>query len=184
MSNELEIKKNKIETMDFYELQAMINQGIAIQNQQLQKKMTELEDRQEKLDEQIKITEEENALVRELEIKRHRVEEHMFGFISLSDLGQCFQVSIGSKTMGKLLRIIGLAKTKQSKTEPFRSAIVNEFAKSVMYGDHPTYQWNPTKCIKKIDNWLDEKGYIDKFYAIEDEKELMEFIKELEEKWC
>jgi hypothetical protein len=119
----------------------------------------------------------------ELEKARHRVEEHRFGFVSLNDLGQIYNVSIGSKTIGKLLRLAGLAKDKQSKTEPLRSSIMSNYAKSVMYGDFPTYQWNPEKCIKKIDEWLMEMSIIDEFYSIEDERKLTEYINGLYERY-
>ena len=181
MNNDLQVYAGEVEGMNFYELQAMINKGMAMQNQQIFKFLQELKEDNEKLTETVEIVKAENESLRELEIKRHRVEENMYGYVSLSDLGQSFQVSIGSKTMGKLLRTVGLAKAKQSKTEPLRSAIVNDYAKSLMYGDHVTYQWNPKKCIEKIDKWLNEMNLIDRFYAIEDENELADFIKWLEE---
>ena len=82
--------------------------------------------------------------------------------------------------MGKLLRLAGIAKSKQSRTEPMRSAIDDGFAKSQMVGEHKSYQWNPEKCIKKIDRWLNKEGIIDEFYKIDDEDKLKEYINELE----
>lgn len=168
---------------DFQNLQNVINQAMAQQGEQLYKKLVEVEDKLSKQSEKLSIVEEENKNLREVELKRHRVAEHRFGFVGLSDLGQSYEVSIGSKTMGKLLRLAGLAKTKQSKTEPLRSATLNNYAKSMMYGDYPTYQWNPEKCIEKIDRWLDSQGLIDEFYSISDEKQLMEYINELFEQY-
>lgn len=178
MNNQLDVIKKD---MQFLDLQALINQAMAMQNEQLHGMIAQIKDEQEKLREELAITQEENENFREMELKRHRVTEHRFGFVGLSDLGQCYQVSIGSKTMGKLLRLAGLAKAKQSKTEPMRTATLNNYAKSIMYGDYPTYQWNPEKCIEKIDRWLESEGRIDTFYSIEDEKELMEYINELYE---
>jgi hypothetical protein len=167
--------------MDFQTLQNIINKAMAKQDEQLHANMKRLKEEQEKQAERIRIMQEKHEGLRQLELKRHRTEEHRFGFVSLSDLGQCFQVSIGAKTMGKLLRVVGLAKAKQSKTEPLRSAIINEYAKSLMYGDYPAYQWNPERCIKRIDSWLNARGLVDEFYAIDNEKDLAKFIKWLED---
>ena len=142
--------------------------------------LRKVNNRLDKMEEQREIDSNMSQAQLDLEIKRHRVEEHRYGYVSLSDLGQCYQVSIGAKTVGKLLRLAGLAKAKQSKTEPLRSALVDKTAKSIMYGDIPTYQWNPERCIEKIDKWLNDIEVIDKFYAIESEKKLTKFITELE----
>lgn len=165
--------------MKFLDLQSIINNAMAKQNEQLYQMVKEIKENQEKQQEEMSIIKTENENLREIELKRHRVTEHRFGFVGLSDLGQSYEVSIGSKTMGKLLRLAGLAKKKQSRTEPMRSATLNDYAKSMMYGDYPTYQWNPEKCIEKIDRWLEKEDLIDEFYSIANEKDLMEYINNL-----
>lgn len=165
--------------MSFIDLQSIINKAMAIQNEQLHKQMKELKENQEIINAELEEQRNKHNELRELELKRHYTTEDRFGYVSASDLGQKFDVSIGSKTIGTLLRIVGLAKQKQSKTEPMRSAVVDGFAKSMLYGDFPTYQWNPEKCIKHINNWLNKHDELDKFYSISDEKELAEFIKNL-----
>jgi len=165
--------------MSFADLQGIINKAMAMQNEQLSRQVKELKEKQEMISKELEITKLEHDNLRELELKRHYTTEDRFGYVSASDLGQKFDVSIGSKTMGTLLRIVGLAKQKQSKTEPLRTSVVNDYAKSLLYGDFPTYQWNPEKCIKKINKWLDENGELEAFYSISDEKELAEFIKKL-----
>jgi len=165
--------------MGFADLQGIINKAMAMQNEQLSRQVKELKEKQEMISKELEITKLEHDNLRELELKRHYTTEDRFGYVSASDLGQKFDVSIGSKTMGTLLRIVGLAKQKQSKTEPLRTSVVNDYAKSLLYGDFPTYQWNPEKCIKKINKWLDEHGELEAFYSISDEKELAEFIKKL-----
>jgi hypothetical protein len=179
MNNEIVLRND----MSFVDLQSIINQAMNLQNEQLRQQVKLLEEKQKTLDAKLDATTDENTALRELELKRHRVEEHRYGFVSLADLGQVYQVSIGSKYMGKLLRLAGIAKAKQSKTEPLRSSTLNNFSKSVMYGDFPTYQWNPEKCIAKIDRWLDKIGVIDQFYAIDDEAKLHKYIQELEQKY-
>lgn len=181
-------KEEKRQELEFQELQVKMNEMIAMQQSKLNKSFRDLRGEQEQLKEKLSLVEEDNQKAKreyekaqELEFKRHRVAEHRFGYVGLSDLGQSYEVSIGAKTMGKLLRLAGLAKKKQSRTEPMRSATLNDYAKSMMYGAHPTYQWNPEKCIEKIDRWLEQIGVIDEFYSIDNEKELMEYINELYE---
>ena len=180
MSKELKIIENN---MSFSELQNQMNQIMVIQQNQLHKMITELKDGQKKIEEKMEIRDLEEESLREVILKDHRVKEHRYGFVGLGDLGQIFTVSIGSITMGKLLRLAGLAKTKQTKTEPLRSAIINNYAKSFMYGDYPSYQWNPARCIEKIERWLDKEGILDEFYAIGDEKELTKYIGDLYAKY-
>jgi len=179
MSNDVMVVVNELIGDDFDKQQLIINQVLSRQNEILNKKLREMSDRVDKVEEtQVQENEKTNQL-REMELKRHRVTEDRFGYVSLNDLGQKFEVSIGSKTMGQLLRLVGLAKTKQSKTEPYRQSTVDDYAKSILYGNFPTYQWNPERCIKRIDRWLTDNGYIEKFYLITDEEELMRFIQDL-----
>lgn len=170
-------KENK-----FQELQIKMNEMIVMQQAQLDETLSNIKVEQIQQKERLDIIKQEHENARDVEIKRHRVAERNYGFIGLSDLGQSYEVSIGAKTMGKLLRIVGLAKRKK-RTEPMRSATLNNFAKSIMYGDYPTYQWNPEKCIEKIDVWLEDNGFIDEFYSIAEEKELMEYINNLYERY-
>lgn len=176
--NELTTQEKQQE-LEFQDLQVKMNEMIAQQQSTLNRSLLEIRHEQDKQKEEILTMQKEHEGARDLEIKRHRVTENRYGYVSLSDLGQSYQVSIGSKTMGKLLRVVGLAKKKISRTEPLRSATLNNYSKSMMYGEYPTYQWNPEKCIEKIDRWLESNNIIDEFYSIEDESELMEYINEL-----
>lgn len=176
MNNEL----IRLDSLSPEQLQIIHEQIIGIRMKMYEAKFAQMDSKIKKQEQELEIIKEENENLRDMEIKRHRMTEHRYGFISLSDLGQCYSVSIGSKTMGKLLRLAGIAKAKQSKTEPYRDMIVNNYAKSQMYGDNITYQWNPEKCIEKIDRWLDKVGVINEFYNIEDEDKLTKYISELD----
>jgi len=121
---------------------------------------------------------EDNEKSKQLEIARHRVEESSYGFVSLGDLGKHFKIHIGSKTMGKLLQCVGIAKIKKN-TEPYSSLIQSGFAKSFMYGGYPSYVYNPEKCIKKIDRWLSDNNLLDRFYMIDRERDILDFINKL-----
>ncbi len=177
------ITEQENQELAFQELQVKMNEMITMQQNALNKSLRDLKGEQERQGTKLELVQKDYQKAIDVEIKRHRVAEHRFGFVGLSDLGQSYEVSIGAKTMGKLLRMAGLAKKKQSKTEPMRSATLNDYAKSMMYGDYPTYQWNPEKCIEKIDVWLEDKGFIDEFYSIAEEKELMEYINNLFESY-
>lgn len=179
VKEEVSLKKPDDNNLDFLDLQNIINEAMAKQQSQLYKEMAELKDRQDKQDEKLSITKQENSYIREMEVKRHRAEKHAWGFVSLGDLGQLYEVSIGSKTMGKLLRLAGIAQKASSITKPLRSAISSEFAKSRMYGEYATYQYNPKKCIEKIDRWLDKESILEEFYSIDNEKELGDYINNL-----
>lgn len=182
MSSQVSLMEN-VSSMNDEQLQVMMNKIMQAQISRQDRKLMEMQEDVEILKEKINISTELTQAQLELERKKHRVTESRYGFVSASDLGQKFQVSIGSITIGKLLRLVGLAKSKQSKTEPLRSAIVNGYAKSIMYGDYPNYQWNPEKVISKIEKWLDKKDVLDEFYAIEDENKLKEYINILNEKY-
>lgn len=118
----------------------------------------------------------------ELERKRHRRAEDLNGFKSQRDLGFCYSVSVGSKSMGMLLKMSGIA-TKNNRTTPTSYSIKFGYAKSLMYGDYPTFQYNPDKCIKKIDRWLEDKGLINEFYSYNNEVDLQKFISGLFGEW-
>lgn len=183
MSMELSKFNQFMDSMDEQQLDLMFNKILAIKLRNQEREIKELKNEQEQLKEEVAINKLEQEKQIELERKRHYTTEDRYGYVSLNDLGQKFDVSIGSKTMGKLLRVVGLAKQKQSKTEPMRSAVVNDFAKSMLYGDFPTYQWNPEKCINKINKWLDSKGLIDEFYSIADEDKLKDYINSLADRY-
>lgn len=115
----------------------------------------------------------------DLEIARHRVTESKYGFVALTDLGLRFQVTIGPKMIGKLLRVVGVCLPGASQTTPFRRMIDEGFAKTDdRYDVHgkTNYKYNPDKCIKKIDRWLTDHGHIEQFYSATNEKERAEFI--------
>jgi len=127
--------------------------------------------------EQIKLEHERKL---ELEIARHRVTESKFAFVPLFDLGLRFQISIGPKMMGKLLRVVGICYPKSKQTVPFRQMIIEGFAETDdRYDVHNkmNYRYNPDKCIKKIDRWLMDHEHIDEFYSATTEKERAEYIK-------
>lgn len=168
--------------MDEQQLEMIQKKIYEMQFKRLDRALSEVADQVNKLEEARKIDKEMSEKQLELERARHRKAENRFGFISLSDLGNQFTVSIGSKTMGVLLRLAGIAKAKQSVTEPMAEMVRADYAKSqdTQWGGI-IWQWNSEKCIEKIDKWLEKNNIIDEFYSITNEKELMKYIKYLED---
>ena len=184
MSNNLVAVNNYIQSLNPAELEMIQKQIYEIQFSQIKQALRDVEDEVIKLKESREIDKEIQGKQLELERARHRKAENRFGHISLSDLGNQYKVSIGSKTMGILLRLSGIAKSKQSTTEPLAEMVRADYAKSqdTNWGG-VIWQWNSEKCIGKIDRWLEKEGLIDQFYSITDEKELMRYIQYLEENY-
>ncbi len=184
MSNNLVSINNYIQSLNPAELEMIQKQIYEIQFSQIKQALRNVEDEVTKLKESREIDKEIQEKQLELERARHRKAENRFGHISLSDLGNQYKVSIGSKTMGILLRLAGIAKSKQSTTEPLAEMVRADFAKSqdTNWGGI-IWQWNSERCIGKIDRWLEKEGLIDQFYSITDEKELMRYIQYLEENY-
>ena len=176
---------NELVRLDSYtpeQLQIMSEQITNLRMKKYEEKLEQLDNVVKKQNEELSIVRAENESIRELEISRHITDKDRFGYVSQSDLGKKFDVSIGSGMMGKLLRIVGLAKQKQSTTEPMRFAILENYAKSIMYGgEYPSYQWNPERTINKIKIWLEGEGLLVTFFSKTTEKELHEYINELYE---
>lgn len=178
MNQLINVNELSLEEMQLMQTQ-MINRQLSIYKERIES----LENEQNKIRSEVKIAAQQAETQLTLERKRHRTEEHRFGFITQTDLGQRFTVSIGSVYMGNLLRMSGLAKAKESVTEPYREFIASGHAKSDPYGKVTNYKWNPEKCIPKIEKWLEQEGLIDEFYSFDDEKKLHAFIGKLTEKY-
>lgn len=176
-----------LEQLDDAQLDLISKKIYALQFQKLDRAISEVVEKVNVLEQAREIDKELHEKTLELERKRHRVAEHRFGYIGLSDLGKQFNVTIGAKTMGSLLRIAGIAKSKQSTTEPYAEMVREGYAKTVdtTFGNtvYKTYQWNSEKCIAKIERWLEKHDHIDQFYSIDNEKDLMKFIQDLEERY-
>jgi hypothetical protein len=176
-----------IEQLDQPQLDMIQKKIYQIQLSSLTQALVNVADKVDKLEQARELDKEIQEKQLELERKRHRLAEHRFGYIGLSDLGKQFNVTIGAKTMGALLRIAGIAKAKQSTTEPYAEMVRDGYAKTVdtTFGSvmYKTYQWNSEKCISKIERWLEKHDHIDQFYSIDNEKDLMKFIQDLEERY-
>lgn len=189
---ELEVRNNN--TFDIR--QAEITKLLLEQNQYLNNEIMQLksniakqEDIQLKQDKKIVLLEEESKSTRQFEISRHMIEDNSFEYVGLAILGQQFNVTIGAKTMGKFLKVIGLAKVSK-QTTPLRVAINERYAEVRWIEDsnygvkRKNYVWNPERVVLKVQRWLESKGLLENFLNITDAKELHQFINELYEIYC
>jgi hypothetical protein len=119
----------------------------------------------------------------EVTINQMRVDKNKWGFGSQSDFGIRFRVSIGSKTVGKLFKVIGIAKISKGKTEPKREAIMSGKATTEIINGYESVRWHHEKCLKTLEKWLLEHDLLEEFYSIDKEKELMQFINDLYDKY-
>lgn len=126
----------------------------------------------------------ENDKKLEVSINTYRVNTNKYDFESQADFGNKFRVSIGAGTVGKLFKIVGLAKPSKGKTEPYRTAISEKKATTEIVNGFETVRWNHEKCLKQVEQWLGEYGLLEKFYSIDKEKDLQKFINELYVEYC
>lgn len=119
----------------------------------------------------------------EVTINKMRVDKNKWGFVAQRDIGNAFRVSIGSQTIGKLFRVVGLAiKSRTGNTEPKRE-YVGKYATTEIVNGYPTFRWHQENCIEYIDKWLRKMNLLEDFYSIETEKEMKNFIDGLYSKY-
>jgi len=108
-----------------------------------------------------------------------RVDKNKFVYGSQADFGLRFKVSIGSITVGKLFKVIGIAKSSKGRTEPKRESILNGRATTDSINGYEVFRWNHEKCLKALEKWLRENDLFEEFYSIETEKDLKIYINEM-----
>lgn len=114
----------------------------------------------------------------EVAINSMRVKQTKYEYIILTDFGYNFAPSLGAKTMGNLMRLVGLAQESKEKTVPYRR-YVPDYCKSGVVADFTQFYWHYTKCLKHIDKWLKNNNLYERFYSFKDEAQLEKFINNL-----
>jgi hypothetical protein len=112
-----------------------------------------------------------------------KINDDYEGYINQRDLGDKFQLKIGSNQVGDLLRIVGIAMKSSRKTIPYDNK-VPKYAKikylSDYYGnEHEQFLWNQSECMIAIDDWLDNHGKTKEFYSCMSSGKLAKYIKQL-----
>lgn len=101
-----------------------------------------------------------------------------------AEFGAKFNNKIGAKNIGKLFKIVGLAKKSLKNTVPYEKycpkyAVTDINNKTGI----ASYLWNYRDCLKMIDYWLEDNGHYDEFYALTTKKDLQEFINIMYDKY-
>ena len=131
-----------------------------------------------KIQEEQKIMEEEQEKKLEVAVNSLRVKELTYEYVNQRDFGAGFSVSIGAGTIGKLLRLIGLAQKSEGKTQPLRKSIP-KYAKHRAVKHYTAPVWHYENCLNKLDQYLKDNGIYEKFYSIQNEKDLKKYIDNL-----
>jgi MFS superfamily sulfate permease-like transporter len=114
----------------------------------------------------------------ELAANSLRVKQPKLDYVNQGDFGRFFDISIGGKTVGKLLKVVGLAQKSRSYTTPYREHIP-KYAVVQAHENYSSFKWNYTACMKYIDEWLKENDLYETFYAMETTHKLEQFINSL-----
>lgn len=192
MSNDLQVRDNwdisQLSDSEMDLIQQKINQR---KISQISKDLEEVKSGLSKINEKVDIQSEEfsnkfddlqadNERKLKVAITTYRVDKNKWGFESQSDFGNRFRVSIGSQIVGRLFRIVGLAKSsKTGCTEPYREAINAGKASTDIVRGFEVHRWHHEKCVNHIEKWLKDHDLLEEFYSFDKEKDLQKFITDL-----
>lgn len=182
----------KIETLSPEEIDFYTEKLLAVRQSNLERKLKLMEEKQKATEEMFNLKiNQVNTLVNKIEensekklevaVNSMRVKEPKYGFVNQGDFGRFFTISIGSKTMGKLLRIVGLAMKAKNQTTPYRE-LIPKYAMTEAYENYTAVKWNYEKCLEFVDRWLKENDYFETFYSIGSTQDMEKFITNLYEK--
>jgi hypothetical protein len=190
MSNELAVAGNMpLESMTLEQLQLVQNQIIARQVGLLQSRLEAMQEELNKAKAELEIAKEEQALHAEqmqhelektkaMAAANQRVREPKYGWVNQGDFGRFLNPSVGAKTMGKLLKIVGLAMRTKGATTPYRKYI-GKYADVIAHERFTQVRWHYENCMTYIDEWLKEKGLFEQFYSFETSRQVEDFIDRL-----
>lgn len=105
--------------------------------------------------------------------KQSHLTESKSDYQTLAECGDNFNCKVGSKTMGKIMVMSGIAKRNaRGKTVPYMDRVPQYSTTDLETGTH---LWKYNECIKVIDSWLKKIDEYNRFYGITD-SELMEIF--------
>lgn len=184
-TNEINKLKNKDEEIitsvgslnDLTNIIIDFNKNVTFEINTVKKKNEELEIKFE----EYKLQQEKE---KEVAINSIRLSQGLDGFCNQKDFGNRFKFKIGSKSVGKLLRVCEIAmRSRTSSTIPYDN-LCPTYAKPSTYKNSngfecQTFKWNYEKCVKKIDKWLNEHGLLEQLYSLSTPAEAEKFISNL-----
>lgn len=160
------------------ELQIIQEQAMVLRMKKYEAKLEYVMSELSKTKEEIAIMNEANERTMEAAVNSIRVNQPLVDYVGQKDFGNLFTVSIGSKTVGKLFKIVGLAQKTKGRTTPYRD-LIGKYAKVVATTNYSDFKWHYENCLNKIDMWLAENNKRQEFYSKKNEHELEQFINEL-----
>lgn len=170
-----------LEKMTPEQMQYFQNKLLAKQASIFQQKLEILQDEIKSNKTELEILKLEQQKTTEVAVNNLRLKHGRFDYVNQGDFGRFFSVSLSSVSVGKLLKIVGLAQpSRKGGTVPYRQ-YVGKYALTIANGTYTVTQWHYENCMDRIDNWLKEESCYEKFYSIQDEKKLKEFVDELYE---
>lgn len=166
---ELEMLQTKVMNARINKLAAKINEA-NLAARKAENKANEANRKLEKL-------EKEQEDIKDIAVNSARVNAPRYDWVNQSTFGEFLEPSIGSRTFGKLLKVVGLAKRNSSRTRPYRKYVgKNKYARVKTFEKYNTTDWHYIRCLDFIDDWLEEHGYYKDFYSTEDETQRKEYI--------
>lgn len=105
------------------------------------------------------------------------------GYGSLTELGELFDGKVGAIHMGHLLRMVGLAMLKESKTVPYQNTPVKycrQYTFCDIYGrENYSYVWNLTECKIAVEEWLEKHDLLVEFLKCSSKGKVNDYIKKI-----
>ena len=122
----------------------------------------------------------DNEKITEALEEQSRLTDNKSGYLNQTDFGGCFNLKMGSVTVGKLLKVVGLAMSSSRTTKPYEK-YCPKYAQTFINQDlgRVVYKWNYNECIVFIDKWLKDNGHYESFYRITDKQIMTKFVNAL-----
>lgn len=181
------VNLNDLNNYDDNSLDVISSKIMDVRIKKTQKKLEELQNvvikNNEALNIRINDVDKKAAEAVEIGKAKAKIDEGYEGYISQGELGDKFQLKIGSRQVGDLLRIVGIAIKKSKITTPYHDK-VPKYAKiryqPDIYGnEHEQFVWNQSECMIAIDDWLEKHNKTKEFYSCTSTGKLAKYIKQL-----
>lgn len=187
MSNNLAIKNVDIQDLNDEELELLHEKVLNAKLKNLAQKVNEAnlvakkaENKAKAANEKIADLEEKQEEQKQIAVNSMRVNAPKYDWVTQTKFGEFLEPSIGSQTIGKLLKTVGLAKQRPGRTVPYRKYIgESKYARIRTFENYSTTDWHYEKCLDFIDDWLEDKNLYNEFYSTESEEARKEFIDQI-----
>lgn len=191
MNNQLAFDLSQLEGMSSEQLEVITMSAIQLNVKKILSRVEKIEDDVlksktesrlmiEDVKEKIEGVEERTKRTLEVATNSMRVREPREGWVNLTTMGRYFAVSISSRRMGKLLRVIGLAQKNSSTTVPYRQFIgAEKLARVDVFEQGASYKWNFKRVVNHLNLWLEKRGLFEEFYSNASEADMDRFIDDL-----